>query len=77
MYVRHRLDDFAETWSFKFYDINHRYRSVSCLAINTIFGFGLATLLMPIVAIFFPVVTAISLTAFVHLLNNLFKLTTF
>lgn len=40
-------------------------------------GFGLGTLLMPVVAIFFPVVTAIALTALVHLLNNLFKLTTF
>jgi uncharacterized membrane protein YfcA len=37
-------------------------------------GFGLATLLMPVVAIFFPVAIAVALTAFVHLLNNLFKL---
>lgn len=39
-------------------------------------GFGLGTLLMPIVAVFFPVVTAVAITAFVHLLNNLFKLAT-
>lgn len=39
-------------------------------------GFGLGTLLMPVVAVFFPIVTAVALTAFVHLLNNLFKLAT-
>jgi hypothetical protein len=37
-------------------------------------GFGLGTLLMPVVAIFFPISVAIALTALVHLLNNLFKL---
>jgi len=37
-------------------------------------GFGLGTLLMPVVAIFFPVEVAIALTAMVHLANNLFKL---
>ena len=37
-------------------------------------GFGLGTLLMPVVAIFFPVTVAVALTALVHLLNNLFKL---
>ena len=37
-------------------------------------GFGLGTLLMPVVAIFFPITVAVALTAFVHLLNNLFKL---
>jgi uncharacterized protein len=45
-------------------------------ALLTLFsGFGLGTLLMPVVAAFFPVVTAVAITAFVHLLNNLFKLT--
>lgn len=39
-------------------------------------GFGLGTLLMPVVAVFFPIVTAVAITAFVHLLNNLFKLAT-
>lgn len=38
-------------------------------------GFGLGTLLMPVVAIFFPVAVAVALTAFVHLLNSIFKLT--
>jgi uncharacterized protein len=37
-------------------------------------GFGLGTLLMPIMAIFFPIELAIALTGIVHLLNNLFKL---
>ncbi|MFA0962008.1 TSUP family transporter [Roseivirga sp. BDSF3-8] len=37
-------------------------------------GFGLGTLLMPVFAVFFPIQTAISLTAVVHFLNNLFKL---
>ncbi len=38
-------------------------------------GFGLGTLLMPAFALFFPLESAIALTAVVHLLNNLFKLT--
>ena len=38
-------------------------------------GFGLGTILMPVVAVFFPVAVAVALKAFVHLLNNLFKLT--
>ncbi|MES2139431.1 MAG: sulfite exporter TauE/SafE family protein [Bacteroidota bacterium] len=37
-------------------------------------GFGLGTLLVPVFAIFFPIEIAISLTAIVHFLNNLFKL---
>lgn len=37
-------------------------------------GFGLGTLLMPVVAVFFPVPVAVALTALVHLLNNVFKL---
>ncbi len=37
-------------------------------------GFGLGTLLMPVFAVFFPLELAISLTAIVHLANNLFKL---
>ena len=37
-------------------------------------GFGLGTLLMPVVALFFPVDIAIAITAVVHLANNLFKL---
>ncbi|MEQ1789155.1 MAG: sulfite exporter TauE/SafE family protein [Rickettsiales bacterium] len=37
-------------------------------------GFGLGTILMPVIAMFFPVPIAIAITAIVHLLNNLFKL---
>jgi uncharacterized membrane protein YfcA len=37
-------------------------------------GFGLGTLLMPVVALFFPLELAIAMTAIVHLANNVFKL---
>jgi len=37
-------------------------------------GFGLGTLLMPVVALFFPVDVAIGITAIVHFANNIFKL---
>jgi uncharacterized protein len=37
-------------------------------------GFGLGTLLTPVMACFFPLDVAIGLTAIVHLLNNFFKL---
>ncbi len=37
-------------------------------------GFGLGTLLMPVVAMFFPIDIAIGITAVVHLANNIFKL---
>ncbi|MCS7027469.1 MAG: sulfite exporter TauE/SafE family protein [Bacteroidia bacterium] len=37
-------------------------------------GFGLNTLLMPVLALFFPLQIAIGLTAVVHILNNTFKL---
>ncbi len=37
-------------------------------------GFGLGTLLTPVFALFFPIEMAITLTAIVHFLNNLFKL---
>ena len=50
--------------------------SIAALAASalTLFsGFGLGTLLMPVVAIFFPVEVAIAITAMVHLANNLFK----
>jgi uncharacterized membrane protein YfcA len=36
-------------------------------------GFGLGTLLMPVIALFFPIEVAISITAIVHLANNVFK----
>ena len=38
-------------------------------------GFGLGVILLPPFALFFPLPTAITLTAIVHFLNNLFKLT--
>ncbi len=37
-------------------------------------GFGLGTLLTPVFALFFPVTTAVAMTALVHLANNLFKI---
>ena len=37
-------------------------------------GFGLGTILLPVFALFFPVELAISFTAIVHFLNNVFKL---
>ncbi|MBK8722138.1 MAG: sulfite exporter TauE/SafE family protein [Saprospiraceae bacterium] len=37
-------------------------------------GFGLGTILLPVVALFFPLPIAVTITAIVHLLNNLFKL---
>ena len=37
-------------------------------------GFGLATLLTPVMLAFFPVEVAIALTGIVHLLNNFFKI---
>lgn len=37
-------------------------------------GFGLGTLLLPTFALFFPIDVSVALTAVVHLLNNLFKL---
>ena len=44
----------------------------SCLTLFS--GFGLGTLLMPVVAIFFPLDVAIAMTAMVHFSNNVFKL---
>ncbi|MFN4079556.1 MAG: sulfite exporter TauE/SafE family protein [Saprospiraceae bacterium] len=44
-------------------------------AVLTFFsGFGLGTLLMPVMALFFPVETAVGMTGVAHLFNNLFKL---
>ena len=44
----------------------------SCLTLFS--GFGLGTLLMPVVALFFPLDVAIGITAIVHFSNNVFKL---
>lgn len=38
-------------------------------------GFGLGTLLFPVLSLFFPLEIAVACTAIVHFLNNLFKLT--
>ena len=38
-------------------------------------GFGLGTLLLPVFALFFPMESAVALTAVVHFLNGLFKIT--
>ncbi|TKB90744.1 MAG: sulfite exporter TauE/SafE family protein [Nitrospira sp.] len=43
-------------------------------ALTLFSGFGLGTLLMPVVAVFFPLELAIAMTAMVHLANNLFKI---
>ncbi len=43
-------------------------------ALTLLSGFGLGTLLMPVMALFLPVEVAVSVTAVVHLANNLFKL---
>lgn len=37
-------------------------------------GFGLGTILMPVMALFFPVEVAIALTGVVHFVNNMFKI---
>jgi len=50
--------------------------SVALLASGLTFlsGFGLGTLLLPAFAVFFPVESAVALTAVVHFLNGVFKL---
>lgn len=37
-------------------------------------GFGLNTILLPVFVLFFPIETAVVMTAFVHMANNAFKL---
>ncbi|MCC7503433.1 MAG: sulfite exporter TauE/SafE family protein [Flavobacteriales bacterium] len=45
-----------------------------CASLLTLIsGFGLGTLLLPVLALFFPLPVAVGLTAVVHLLNNAFK----
>lgn len=43
-------------------------------ALTLFSGFGLGTLLVPVFAFYFPIEQAIGLTAIVHFLNNIFKL---
>ncbi|WP_300160918.1 sulfite exporter TauE/SafE family protein [Solidesulfovibrio sp.] len=40
-------------------------------------GFGLGTILTPVMAVFFPIEAAVAMTALVHFANNLFKLSLF
>jgi len=47
--------------------------AMTASALTLFSGFGLGTLLMPVIAIFFPLETAIAMTAMVHLANNGFK----
>lgn len=42
-------------------------------AVTLFCGFGLATLLLPVFAIFFPIEAAVAMTAIVHLTNNVTK----
>ena len=48
--------------------------SLAASSLTLFSGFGLGTLLMPVIAIFFPLELAIAMTAMVHLANNLFKI---
>lgn len=48
--------------------------ALGAAALTFFSGFGLGTLLMPVVALFFPLNVAIAITAVVHFANNLFKL---
>ena len=47
--------------------------AMTASALTMFSGFGLGTLLMPVIALFFPLETAIAMTAMVHLANNFFK----
>lgn len=51
--------------------------SMAASGVTLFSGFGLGTVLMPVMALFFPVETAVALTAMVHFANNLFKLALF
>lgn len=42
-------------------------------ALSLISGFGLGTILLPAFALFFPLETAVAMTAVVHMTNNIFK----
>jgi uncharacterized membrane protein YfcA len=51
--------------------------SATTAALTLFSGFGLGTVLTPMFALFFPIEVAIALTAIVHFLNNLLKLSLF
>lgn len=48
--------------------------ALTASALTFFSGFGLGTILTPVFALFFPLNIAVSITAIVHLLNNLFKM---
>ncbi|MBI4564496.1 MAG: sulfite exporter TauE/SafE family protein [Planctomycetes bacterium] len=48
--------------------------ALTASALTLFSGFGLGTLLLPAFAFFFPIPTAVALTAVIHLANNIFKL---
>lgn len=51
--------------------------SLAASGLTLFSGFGLGTILTPVMAIFFPIEAAVAMTALVHFANNLFKLTLF
>ncbi len=51
--------------------------SLAASGLTLFSGFGLGTVLTPVMAVFFPVETAVAMTAVVHFANNLFKLALF
>lgn len=68
---------FASTLGVKESQLEIIVVCIAALAASTLTlfsGFGLGTLLMPVIAIFFPLELAIAMTAMVHLANNLFKI---
>ena len=48
--------------------------SAAAAGLTLFSGFGLGTLLLPVLALFFPVQLAVALTGVVHFLNNVLKL---
>mgnify|MGYP005834181845 CR=1 FL=1 len=48
--------------------------ALAVAALTLFSGFGLGTLLVPVMALFFPIEVAIAATAVVHFANNLFKI---
>lgn len=51
--------------------------ALAASALTLFSGFGLGTILTPVMAVFFPIEAAVAMTALVHFANNLFKLALF
>jgi hypothetical protein len=51
--------------------------SLAVAGLTLFSGFGLGTVLMPVMAVFIPIETAVAITAVVHFANNAFKLLLF